>query len=171
MIRRTRREPVNVPAPVPTPPGPPDGIETPFVLRFAAAWAWRLLLVVAAVWVLLQLFSLLSVVLVPVIIGLLLTAAASPAADRLEGWGLPRGVATVLVVLTGIALIAALVTLVAQQFSSGFADLRDQFDRSLGELERYLADLGLSRDQLQRLLRPDPRRRRIRAGATSAEPW
>lgn len=149
MIRRTRREPVNVPAPVPTPSGPPDGIETPFVLRFAAAWAWRLLLVVAAVWVLLQLFSLLSVVLVPVIIGLLLTAAASPAADRLEGWGLPRGVATVLVVLTGLALIAALVTLVAQQFSSGFADLRDQFDRSLGELERYLADLGLSRNQLQ----------------------
>ncbi len=119
------------------------------MLRFAAAWAWRLLLVVAAVWVLLQLFSLLSVVLVPVIIGLLLTAAASPAADRLEGWGLPRGVATVLVVLTGLALIAALVTLVAQQFSSGFADLRDQFDRSLGELERYLADLGLSRNQLQ----------------------
>jgi predicted PurR-regulated permease PerM len=149
MIRRTRREPVAVPVHVPTPPGAPDGIETPFVLRFAAAWSWRLLVVVAAVWVLLQLFALLSVVLVPVIIGLLLTAAASPAADRLEGWGLPRGVATVLVVLTGLALIAALVTLVAQQFSSGFDDLRDQFDRSLGELERYLADLGLSRNQLQ----------------------
>jgi predicted PurR-regulated permease PerM len=149
MMRRQRREPVTVPVPVPQPPGPPDGIETPYVLRFAAAWAWRLLLVVAAVWVLLQLFSLLSVVLVPVIIGLLLAAAASPAADRLERWGVPRGLATVIVVLTGVALIAALVTLVAQQFSSGFADLRDQFDRSLGELERYLTDLGLKRNQLQ----------------------
>ena len=149
MMRRQRREPVTVPVPVPKPPGPPDGIEAPYALRFAAAWSWRLLLVIGAIWVLLELFSRLSVVLVPVIIGLLFAAAASPAADRLEGWGIPRGVATVIVVLTGIALIAALVTLVAQQFSSGFDDLRDQFDQSLRELERYLADLGLKRDQLQ----------------------
>jgi putative heme transporter len=53
------------------------------------------------------------------------------------------------VVLSGLALVAALVTLVAQQFSSGFDDLRQQFDDSLGQLERYLADLGLSRQQLQ----------------------
>ena len=131
MMRRQRREPVTVPGPVAKPPGPPDGIEAPYALRFAAAWSWRLLLVIAAIWVLLELFSRLSVVLVPVIIGLLFAAAASPAADRLERWGIPRGVATVIVVLTGIALIAALVTLVAQQFSSGFDDLRDQFDQSL----------------------------------------
>jgi putative heme transporter len=150
MFRRRSSEP---PAVVPVAHhhqlAPFDGVETPYVLRFSAAWAWRLLLVVAAVWVFLQLFSLLSVVLVPVIIGLLLTAVASPAADRLQGWGLPRGPATVVVVLSGLALVAALVTLVAQQFSSGFDDLRQQFDDSLGQLERYLADLGLSRQQLQ----------------------
>ena len=79
------------------------------MLRFAAAWSWRLLLVVAAVWVLLQLFSLLSVVLVPVIIGLLLAAAASPIADRLQRLGPAARARHVIVVLTGIALIAALV--------------------------------------------------------------
>jgi predicted PurR-regulated permease PerM len=130
-------------------PAPIDGIETPHVLRFAAAWSWRLLLVVAAVWVFLQLFSILSVVVVPVIIGLLLCAVLSPMVDRLTGWGWPRGLATAVTILTGIALVVALVALVAQQFTSGFADLRDQFDRSLGELERYLADLGLERAQLQ----------------------
>ncbi len=149
MFRRTRPVPTAAPVEPPRAPAPVDGVDVPYVLRFSAAWAWRLLLVVAALGVFLQLFSLLSVVLVPVIIGLLLTAAASPAADRLEGWGLPRGAATAVVVLSGIALLAALVTLVAQQFSSGFSDLRQQFDDSLGQLERYLSDLGLSRQQLQ----------------------
>jgi len=130
-------------------PAPVDGIETPHVLRFAAAWSWRLLLVVAAVWVFLQLFSILSVVVVPVIIGLLLSAVLSPMVDRLTRWGWPRGLATAVTILTGIALVVALVAVVAQQFTSGFDDLRDQFDRSLGELERYLADLGLERAQLQ----------------------
>jgi predicted PurR-regulated permease PerM len=137
-----------VAGPVP-PPAPVDDIETPHVLRFAAAWSWRLLIVVAAIWVFLQVFALLSVVLVPVIIGLLLAAVASPVADRLTGWGLPRGLATLVTIVLGMSLVVGLVTLVAQQFTSGFGELRDQFDRSLGKLERYLADLGLSRDQLQ----------------------
>ena len=131
------------------PPAPVDGIETPHVLRFAAAWSWRLLIVVAAIWVFLQVFALLSVVLVPVIIGLLLAAVASPVADRLTGWGLPRGLATLVTIVLGMSLVVGLVTLVAQQFTSGFGELRDQFDQSLGKLERYLADLGLSRAQLQ----------------------
>jgi predicted PurR-regulated permease PerM len=145
---RKRTEPVVVVSP-PERTVPLDGIETPHVLRFATAWSWRLLLVVAAVWVFLQLFSILSVVLVPVIIGLLLCAVLSPMVDRLAGWGWPRGLATAVTILAGIALVVALVALVAQQFTSGFDDLRDQFDRSLGELERYLADLGLERAQLQ----------------------
>jgi putative heme transporter len=136
------------PAAPPVTREPLDGIETPYALRFAAAWAWRSLFVVLAVYVFLKLFALLSVVLVPVIIGLLLSAVASPIADRLTGWGLPRGLATLVTVVVGIAALGALVALVAQQFSEGFGDLRDQFDQSLGELQRYLTDLGLSKKQL-----------------------
>ena len=135
-------------------PAPIDGIETPHVLRFAAAWSWRQLLVVAAVWVFLQLFSILSVVVVPVIIGLLLCAVLSPMVDGLTGWGWPRGLATAVTILTGIALVVALVALVAQQFTSGFADLRDQFDRS-----RAGALPGRPRPRARaaaKLLRPGP---------------
>ena len=72
MIRRSRRPAAAAVVPVVPPgPGPIDGVAVPYALRFSAAWAWRLLLVVAVVWVFLQIFSLLSVVLVPVIIGLL----------------------------------------------------------------------------------------------------
>jgi predicted PurR-regulated permease PerM len=148
VIRRSRPQPEPDPPPVVETP-PFDGIETPHVLRFLAAWSWRLLLVVAAVWVFLQLFGILSVVLVPVIIGLLLAAALSPVADRIESWRVPRGVATLITIVAGITLLAALVTLVAQQLSTGFGDLRSSFDDSLTKLEQYLADVGLKRNQLQ----------------------
>ena len=120
----------------------------PYVLRFAAAWSWRLLLVLAALYVLLQIFGLLSVVLVPVIIGLLLSAVASPLVDRLVRARLPRPLATAVVILAGLCALVALVALVAQQFSSGFSDLRTSFDSSLVRLEKYLTDLGLSRSAL-----------------------
>jgi putative heme transporter len=149
MIMRSRRpvRPTVVPVVRPE-PRPVDGVETPYALRFSAAWAWRLLLVVGLVYVFLQVFALLSVVLVPVIVGLLLTAAASPMVDRLQGWGWPRGLATMLVILAGIVALVALIALVAQQFTSGFGDLRDSFNDSLDKLTDYLINLGLSQHQL-----------------------
>jgi predicted PurR-regulated permease PerM len=149
MILRSRRplRPTVVPVIHPE-PQPVDGVEVPYALRFSAAWAWRLLLVVGLVYVFLKVFTLLSVVLVPVIIGLLLSAAASPIVDRLQRWRLPRGVATLLVILTGIIALVALIALVAQQFSSGFSDLRTSFDDSLDKLTEYLINLGLSQRQL-----------------------
>jgi predicted PurR-regulated permease PerM len=149
MILRSRRpaRPAVVPVIQPE-PRPVDGVQVPYALRFSAAWAWRLLLVVALVWVFLQIFALLTVVLVPVIIGLLLSAAASPMVDRLQGWGLPRGLATLLVIIAGIVVLVALIALVAQQFTSGFGDLRTSFDDSLNKLTDYLINLGLSQRQL-----------------------
>ena len=149
MILRSRRlvRPTVIPV-VPAEPVPMDGVEMPYAMRFSAAWAWRLLLVVGLVFVFLRVFSLLSVVLVPVIIGLLLSAAASPMVDRLQRWGLPRGLATLLVILAGIVVLVALIALVAQQFSSGFGDLRTSFNDSLDKLSDYLINLGLSQHQL-----------------------
>jgi predicted PurR-regulated permease PerM len=54
----------------------------------------------------------------------------------------------VLVILTGLVLLVALVTLVTQQFTSGFGDLRASFSGSLDRLQRYLVNLGLSKQQL-----------------------
>jgi predicted PurR-regulated permease PerM len=150
VIRRPRRpppEPSIVLAQVPD--DPPDGVGVPYVLRFSAAWSWRLLLVLAAVYVALRLFGLLSVVLVPVILGLLLAAVASPLVDRLAAGPIPRGVATALVVMTALVVLGLLVTLVAQQFTTGFQELRESVGESLIQVEKYLADLGLSRGQIR----------------------
>jgi predicted PurR-regulated permease PerM len=148
MIGRRRPRPAPAAPVVVQPSTPPDGVTVPFLLRFTAAWSWRLLVVAAFLYVVLQLFAVLSVVLVPVIVGLLLSAVASPIVDRLQRW-LPRSLATALVVVTGLVVLVALVALVAQQLSAGFGDLRSSFDSSLVKLEKYLTDLGLQRDQVR----------------------
>lgn len=139
-----------VPGPAPaSEPAHTDGVTVPYPLRFGAAWSWRVLLVVAAIYVLLKLFELLSVVLVPVIISILLAAVASPAVDALQARKVPRSLAAAFVVVSGLAAIGGLVALVAQQFTSGFSDLKTSFDSSLEKLERWLVDLGFSRSQLR----------------------
>ena len=87
MFRRRRAVPESAPravaGPMATPahrhdPAPIDGVEMPYVLRFSAAWAWRLLLVVAAVYVFLHVFSLLSTVLPPEPLSVALHGIRSP---------------------------------------------------------------------------------------------
>ena len=151
--RRDRREQRTAVAPRPRPDATPrvDGIEVPRGLRLAAAWSWRLLLVAVAIWAVLWLLGTVSVVLVPVVIGLLLAAAGSPVADRLQRCGLPRGPATLLVVISGIAVLTGLVALITQQVSSGFGDLRNSFEDSLNQLQRWLIELGISQHQIDSL--------------------
>lgn len=140
-----------VPVPVlvaaePTSNTPADGV--PWGLRVSAAWAWRFLLVAAATALLLWLFVQLAVVLVPVVLGLLITAIAAPMADRLTKWGLPRAAATAVVVLGGMIVLGGLIAIIAQQISSGFDDLQKSFTQSTEQIRDWLADLGVSAKQV-----------------------
>ena len=60
----------------------------------------------------------LSEVFVPLAIAILLAAMLSPVANRLRSWGLPRGAATAITVLGGLALIAGALTLIGTQIAS-----------------------------------------------------
>ena len=55
-----------------------DGL--PRGVRVAGAWAWRLILFIAAAYLLLRLIGVLRVVIIPVIVALLLAALLEPAA-------------------------------------------------------------------------------------------
>ena len=86
-------------------------------LQVAAAWAWRVLLVVAVIFGLGWLLRYLSEVMVPLAIAILLAALLSPVANRLRSWGLPRGAATAGTVLGGLALIAGSLVLIGTQIA------------------------------------------------------
>ncbi|WP_337662229.1 AI-2E family transporter [Actinoalloteichus sp. AHMU CJ021] len=131
-------------------PGPP----VPRPLQVAAAVCGRLLVVAAAVWVVAWLIGAFSVVVVPVAIALLLAALLAPAVDRLVRWGVPRGVSTALVMVSGLAVLAGVLTFVITAFSTGLPDLVDKVVDSIETIRTWLVEgpLQLQQDQIDDFL-------------------
>jgi putative heme transporter len=121
----------------------------PRVLQVAAALGWRLL-VVAALYVLGIIASYLAAVVVPVAIALLLAALLSPAVHRLQTSGAPRGVATALVMVGGLAALGGVLTFVVITFIRGVPALATQLATSVNTIVGWLTTgpLKLSTEQL-----------------------
>jgi putative heme transporter len=149
---------------VPTPPVRPivvastsvahrDDLDVPRGLRVAAAWAWRVLLLVivgvAVLWVVLQL----QVVVVPILIATLLSALLSPLVGLLRRAGLPRSLASTVVLIGGMAAVGGTLYLVISQFISGAPELTSNAAGGLKTIQGWLrtGPLHLSNAQLQGL--------------------
>jgi putative heme transporter len=122
----------------------------PPLIHKAAAWAWRLLAIVAFAVVLLWVIRRLEVIVVPVALALMLTALMIPAVDFLDRRGAPRGGAVALVLLTGIALVGGMLTFVVSQFVTGLPGLVEQVTHSIDTARRWLIEgpAHLSKDQI-----------------------
>ncbi len=91
--------------------------DVPYPLRIAAAWFWRLLVVAAGAAAVLWVVGRLHQVVVPVAISLLLSALLSPAVSWLrKRVRLHRSLATALVMVSGLAVVFGVLTLVITQF-------------------------------------------------------
>lgn len=126
-----------------------DASVTPLV-RKAAAWAWRLLVILAAVVALLWLIKRLEVIVVPVALATILTALLLPPVDFLDRRGAPRGGAVALVLLSGIAVVGGILAFVISQFIEGVPGLVEQVTRSVDGVRDWLISgpLHLSREQI-----------------------
>ncbi len=114
--------------------------EVPYGVDLAAAWSWRFLVIVAAGYVVLWLFAFFAVIAVPVAIALLIAALVSPVVDRLHAGRVPRALATLLVMLVGIATVGLLLTYVGQQVASGASDLADSVVEGIGRIRDWLRE-------------------------------
>ena len=134
--------PEGAPARHPAPPSSPRlaGAEddVPFGLRTAAAWSWRLIVVIAGGYALLYAAASLAVVVVPVIVALLLAALLQPGAAALTRHGWRPGLAAGVMLLVGLAVVAGIITLVVERITDGFADLADQVSQGLDEVESFV---------------------------------
>src|SRR5918997_4773927 len=102
---------------------------TPLVptgLRVSAALSWRFIVVIAGLYVIVWLAGYFSHLLVPIAIALLLAALMSPGVDRLAKLGGPRGLASAIVLVTGVALVGGLITFVIITFTNGLPQLQQQ---------------------------------------------
>lgn len=112
--------------------------QVPWGLDLAAAWGWRFLVIVAAGVVLARAIGFLSVVVLPIVVALLITALVGPVVAGLQKLRLPRGLASVFVVLVGIGFVAALLTFAGNQVANGANDLADSTVKGLDEVKSWL---------------------------------
>jgi len=110
------------------------------LVRKAAAWAWRLLIILAAAVALLWVVEKLEIIVVPVLLALMISALLVPAVDWLDKRGLPRGAAVALVLLAGFAILGGILTFVIIQFVYGLPDLTEQVTRSIDSTRRWLIE-------------------------------
>ena len=110
------------------------------VVRKAAAWSWRLLVILGAIVALLWLIHRLEVIVVPVALAVILTALLLPAVDWLDRRGAPRAAAVALVLLGGFGFFGGIMSFVVSQFISGLPELTVQVTRSIDNATRWLID-------------------------------
>ena len=131
-------------------PAPEDDAVSPLI-RKSAAWAWRLLVLFAALLALLWIYSHLSLIIVPVALALLLTALLLPGVDWLDVHGVPRGPAVFLLLLFGLAVVGGILSFVVSQFVEGVPDLVAQVTSSINSIKGWLIDgpLHLNNAQIE----------------------
>ena len=107
-------------------------------------------MVAATLWAIGQVVAYLSAVVVPVAIALLLAALLAPTVSRLTTWRVPRGIATALVLVGALAVLALLLTFVVRTIAGGVPDLAVRLTQSIDQLTGFLArsPLRLGPDQL-----------------------
>jgi len=129
-------------------PSVDDGL--PRGVRTAGAWAWRIILFIAAAYLLIRVVSLLRVVVIPVVVALLLAALFEPVAAGLRKRGVNRSLAAGLVLVTALVVVFGGLTLIVQTFIAQLDDLSTQVSDGLDEVQSWLArgPMHLTQNQL-----------------------
>jgi predicted PurR-regulated permease PerM len=120
----------------------------PFGVDLAAAWGWRFLVIVAAGYVVLWLVGYFMVIVLPLVVALLIAALVIPFVDLLARV-LPRGLASLVVVVVVLAAIAMMLTFATQQVVTGFTDLANKVVDGLDTIRDWLRDGPLHASEQQ----------------------
>jgi predicted PurR-regulated permease PerM len=126
--------------------------QVPWAYDLAAAWAWRFIVIVTALLMVLWTLKFFVVVVFPVVIALFIAALTAPLVALLERVHVPRKLAALLVVLGGVAILALLLTFVGQQVASSIDQLSGKVSDGLGEIRHWLqtGPLDASDSQIDR---------------------
>ncbi|WP_433712516.1 AI-2E family transporter [Nocardia sp. CA-084685] len=109
----------------------------PFV-RVSAEWAWRLLVMFAALIAFSMLVQKLATVVIPLAIGLLAAALLAPLVDWLQRLGLPRSVGVFVALVGSLGVVAGIMTFVVEQFIEGVPQLSDEITHSIHQIQDWL---------------------------------
>ncbi|OZD53386.1 AI-2E family transporter [Rhodococcus sp. 06-1477-1B] len=130
------------------PPVPP-------ALRQATAYAWRLLVIAAALAVVVFVVIQLKLLVIPLLVAVLISALVWPAFSFLLRHRWPKWLAIIVTVLGTLAIIAGLVSVAVWQISLEFGSVRSRTEESVRQFREYLISgpLHLSAQQIDDGLR------------------
>lgn len=123
------------------------------MVRAAAEWSWRLLAIVAGLYVVSLIASEYEEVVVPIGLAVLGTAFLVPVVDWLNRRGVPRALAVFGTLLVAIGMIAGIMAFVVQQFIDGLPELTEQIEKTINESRSWLVDgpFNVAEDQIDHL--------------------
>ncbi|MBB1244743.1 AI-2E family transporter, partial [Streptomyces durbertensis] len=127
----------------PSPPheGPtPPAAVIPWGLRVASEAGWRLLVLAGVVWVLMEVISAVSMLVIAFSAGLLITALLQPTVSRLRRYGFGRGLATTTVFIGGFGIMGLIGWFVVWQVIENQEDLVKQVQSGIDELRVWILD-------------------------------
>lgn len=123
----------------------------PLPLRITAGYAWRLLLIAAVVagfiWIVIQL----KLLVIPLMVGILITALLWPAFEWMLRHRVPRWLAVAVSILGTIAIVTTLLWLVVWQIRSQLPDVQQRTGAAIDQFRQFLLEgpLHLTDRQLQ----------------------
>lgn len=126
--------------------------ERPSLLSVAAGYSWRILIVLLLAWVLIKILAKLSLVVLPVIAALFVTALLGPLAQKLTTKGWPQLLATWTVVLGTILILVGIVAAIAPAVGDELDDVASSAKEGFESVIDYLAQspLKLSKADVDR---------------------
>lgn len=138
------------------PPAPAPAVDeaVPRSLRIAGAWSWRMILVAVVAWGLLWLIDRFLFLVAPMMVGLLLAGLLAPAYRQVLRLNVNRSFATLLVLVTGLALVGGTLTLVVNQLIQGIPDMQRSAAQGIADIEDWLhgPPLNMTDAELQELV-------------------
>ncbi|WEK62582.1 MAG: AI-2E family transporter [Candidatus Microbacterium colombiense] len=122
----------------------------PLTLRITAGYAWRLLLIAAAIGVFIWLVMLLKLLVIPLMVGILITALLWPAFDWMLRHRFPRWTAILISLLGTAAIVGGLLWLVIWQVRVELPDVQKSSTEAFNQFQVWLHDgpLNLSDTQI-----------------------
>ena len=114
--------------------------DIPYGVRIAAAWAWRLGLILLVGSALIWLLAKVTFLIIPVMVAALLAGLLSPVVRWLRKSRVPNGAAVAITVLGFIGLIAGALALVGRQLALGFQELWSEALTGVQQVQDWLAE-------------------------------
>jgi len=119
-------------------------------LRNAGTSAWLLVGVAILLLALVWLASLTEVIVVPVIVACIVGSVGSPLVSRLHGFGVPRGIGTVLVMLLLVLIGAACAVMVVNGVVKEVPDISRHLNEATDDISQFLTDKGVDQQQVEK---------------------